>query len=556
MEEEVSWLRDYIVQCMQSPSWTIPIAQFIDKHCMGFDADTCENKLEYTELHIEFKGLVDKLLEDHLAELSIQPDLFAQVCLDGLDGDDECGDVLRRLLATEDFLEFKELMLSRRRELEQGGANQEDTLQEPSSPSIDNDEDERQLEEALRQSRQMADQQGLEEQELQRAIELSLLEQQQSRGDAEEMKTPEEVITQQGEEKEEEQTTPEVKDRMPQQASNQIDNEEIAVADVTRKKPTKEELEARAEHLRRQRDRFLSQQQQQQGQRLAGSSNRPIATISGTPPEGVAAAAGSSSSSETGISSGISGSDLRQQLASSLMKACRKQFDKGLFGHMVQLLVVRHDYDDGQASDEESNRARLITSDKHIRYLHKKGNKRMILKHKHQHQSCPSLMPPPTSITSSINQSNGCRQEPSDERGVLKSVWRRKMFAHDLKDLPSWEATRQVEKERWDPKPFRLPTLDTLRTTLPRELSSTNQGYPNSILGYYKSVKKAGDDLVEAAARNPDILRAVRTVDESVASLQQLLRMETAPGLPQAPDRALTRGLPMTLQTYIDTRMT
>lgn len=151
-----------------------------------------------------------------------------------------------------------------------------------------------------------------------------------------------------------------------------------------------------------------------------------------------------------------------------------------------------------------------------------------------------------------------------------------------------WEARKAIEAALWDPQPFRLPSLHTLKTLLPVELSTIDQGYPISVstppslytttttlhqtLGYYKSIKRESDERVEAASKNPDvrvvalgsmaecrlmmkILRAVREVDESVARLQEELRMETAPGVAQTPDRALTRGIPTTtLLTYIHTQ--
>ncbi|KAF4723698.1 hypothetical protein FOZ63_015277, partial [Perkinsus olseni] len=132
-------------------------------------------------------------------------------------------------------------------------------------------------------------------------------------------------------------------------------------------------------------------------------------------------------------------------------------------------------------------------------------------------------------------------------RGTLKAVWRRKLFAHDIEEPPSWEATTAVEKDRWDPQPFRLPRLETLRATLPRELASTDQGYPNSVLGYYKSVKKQGDEVVEAAARNPDPSNkymSTASVDEEKVLLEALGRKRVFQECPEkcSPDEALQRA--------------
>jgi len=43
---------------------------FIEENCIFFDNDE-ENKLEYTQLHSDFKKLVDELLCELMAELEI-----------------------------------------------------------------------------------------------------------------------------------------------------------------------------------------------------------------------------------------------------------------------------------------------------------------------------------------------------------------------------------------------------------------------------------------------------------------------------------------------------
>merc|ERR1719352_186251 len=67
---ENEWLGDYVLQFLKSPSWAVPVMQFIDENCMVFD-DEEENKLEFTELHNKFKQLVDSLLAAHLLEIGI-----------------------------------------------------------------------------------------------------------------------------------------------------------------------------------------------------------------------------------------------------------------------------------------------------------------------------------------------------------------------------------------------------------------------------------------------------------------------------------------------------
>merc|ERR1719277_1072912 len=73
-----SWLTDYVVQFLVGPSWTGPIEQFIDERCVFFDLpNPDDNKLEYTEIHNEFKQLVDSLIAAALVDVDVTPEAFA-----------------------------------------------------------------------------------------------------------------------------------------------------------------------------------------------------------------------------------------------------------------------------------------------------------------------------------------------------------------------------------------------------------------------------------------------------------------------------------------------
>ncbi|KAF4681423.1 hypothetical protein FOZ60_012103 [Perkinsus olseni] len=508
----VEWLRDYIVQCMQSPSWTIPLGEFIDEHCMKFE-DTPENKLEYTQIHSQFRDLVDRLLEEHLAELSINRDLFAQVFLDAVDEDDDCGIVLRRLIASEDFLHFKELMLSRRRELEQGGSAI--MMTEIALTTRKTNCSKKHYGRVFGWRIKKKGLHSSEEEEIQRAIELSLLEHQNDtiedappdpggdskRSDARHLA----MIAHEG--------------NFP--ASIEPDRNVVADASevepsndsgtLNRGRPTKEEIEARAEHLRRQRELFkarMASDGQRHDRSIPNVVDASVAETRSSPPNGIGEDAEADDD-------GVRGSDLRKQLTSSLMKARSRQGESCFAmsaGHWSSSLGRSHKgvtATEGEiesswaallASEEESNRVRE-TQRWCTRHRHKKG-KRIPAVPAHR-RSCPELISQP--LNAAADDRRCIVKADFQRRGTLKAVWRRKLFAHDIEEPPSWEATTAVEKDRWDPQPFRLPRLETLRATLPRELASTDQGYPNSVLGYYKSVKKQGDEVVEAAARNPDV---------------------------------------------------
>eukprot|EP00928_Gymnodinium_smaydae_P050032 TRINITY_DN3364_c0_g1_i1.p1 TRINITY_DN3364_c0_g1~~TRINITY_DN3364_c0_g1_i1.p1 ORF type:complete len:272 (+),score=70.50 TRINITY_DN3364_c0_g1_i1:76-816(+) len=109
---DTSWLVDLLVQFTHTPSWTNPLKAFIDEKCIIFDNFEEENKHEYVEVHKDYKDLVDNLLAAHLLEVDILPEDFERQCQEaGLTEDPRLQEVLGQLLAAEDFLSFKQLMV-------------------------------------------------------------------------------------------------------------------------------------------------------------------------------------------------------------------------------------------------------------------------------------------------------------------------------------------------------------------------------------------------------------------------------------------------------------
>eukprot|EP00435_Cladocopium_sp_Y103_P036999 s1572_g9.t1 len=102
---------------VRSPTWIIPISQFVDQNCLIFE-DQEENKLEYTLVHNSFKQLVEDLLAAHLVELDITTDEFTSFCEYGMSGSNELHrSLVEQLISVEDFLVFKAMMLKRNSEL-------------------------------------------------------------------------------------------------------------------------------------------------------------------------------------------------------------------------------------------------------------------------------------------------------------------------------------------------------------------------------------------------------------------------------------------------------
>eukprot|EP00434_Breviolum_minutum_P026910 symbB.v1.2.023786.t4/scaffold2207.1/size85781/2 len=108
---------DFVLEPSRSPTWIIPISQFVDQNCLVFE-DQEENKLEYTLVHNSFKQLVEDLLAAHLVELDISTDEFTSFCEFGLSGSNELHrSLVEQLISVDDFLVFKAMMLKRNSEL-------------------------------------------------------------------------------------------------------------------------------------------------------------------------------------------------------------------------------------------------------------------------------------------------------------------------------------------------------------------------------------------------------------------------------------------------------
>ncbi|KAF5918020.1 hypothetical protein HPG69_019826, partial [Diceros bicornis minor] len=78
-EDEVEWVVESIAGFLRGPDWSIPIWDFVEQKCEVFD-DEEESKLTYTEIHQEYKELVEKLLESYLKEIGINEDQFQEAC--------------------------------------------------------------------------------------------------------------------------------------------------------------------------------------------------------------------------------------------------------------------------------------------------------------------------------------------------------------------------------------------------------------------------------------------------------------------------------------------
>uniref|UniRef100_A0A2K5F7W8 Cilia- and flagella-associated protein 36 n=1 Tax=Aotus nancymaae TaxID=37293 RepID=A0A2K5F7W8_AOTNA len=137
-EDEVEWVVDSIAGFLRGPDWSIPILDFVEQKCevdckgecvitpgspqpvilVALFDDEEENKLTYTEIHQEYKELVEKLLESYLKEIGINEDQFQEACTSPLAKTHTSQAILQPVLAAEDFTIFKAMMVQKNVEMQ------------------------------------------------------------------------------------------------------------------------------------------------------------------------------------------------------------------------------------------------------------------------------------------------------------------------------------------------------------------------------------------------------------------------------------------------------
>lgn len=116
-EDEVEWVVESIAGFLRGPDWSIPILDFVEQKCEVFD-DEEESKLTYTEIHEEYKELVEKLLESYLKEIGINEAQFQEACTSPLAKTRTSQAILQPVLAAEDFTIFKAMMVQKNIEMQ------------------------------------------------------------------------------------------------------------------------------------------------------------------------------------------------------------------------------------------------------------------------------------------------------------------------------------------------------------------------------------------------------------------------------------------------------
>ncbi|KAM4729683.1 cilia- and flagella-associated protein 36 isoform 2-T2 [Anableps anableps] len=116
-EDDSEWIIESIVGYLGSPEWVIPVTDFMEHKCTVFD-DEDENKLSYTEIHQQYKKLVEKLLENYMQEVGINEEQFLDACSSPFAKSQSLQPVFQPVLATDDFQVFRSLMVQKNMELQ------------------------------------------------------------------------------------------------------------------------------------------------------------------------------------------------------------------------------------------------------------------------------------------------------------------------------------------------------------------------------------------------------------------------------------------------------
>jgi hypothetical protein len=116
-EEEFDLILDIFSSVFRQPK----LLELIDKHCISFDG-TNDNKLECTQIHNDYRQMLDEMLTTAFADLKLTPAQFELFCTQCLKFDRDVPRFIKDwLLSADEYKLFKQMMIDRRRELPHTG---------------------------------------------------------------------------------------------------------------------------------------------------------------------------------------------------------------------------------------------------------------------------------------------------------------------------------------------------------------------------------------------------------------------------------------------------
>lgn len=155
----------------------------MDQNCEGFDQIE-ENKLFYTSLHSEYQALVERLLDDSLGSLGLSNEDVFQACeLSRQHGRTINKEALEKLLAMNDFIQFKHMMVRRNLLLQEEVVRlYRDDLMKGKKKQISSSEEDVERQLGLKEALLLVDEEkeneldGLSDEELQAILHSNLME--------------------------------------------------------------------------------------------------------------------------------------------------------------------------------------------------------------------------------------------------------------------------------------------------------------------------------------------------------------------------------------------
>ncbi|XP_078000996.1 cilia- and flagella-associated protein 36-like [Glandiceps talaboti] len=115
---DCDWVFDTVVGFLYSPIWTVPIVNFIEHKCLVFDPEEDNTKV-YTEIHGEYKELVEFLLEKFLEDVGISTEEFITACKEKSGKhSEETYVAFEQVEASQQYEVFKRMMIQKNIELE------------------------------------------------------------------------------------------------------------------------------------------------------------------------------------------------------------------------------------------------------------------------------------------------------------------------------------------------------------------------------------------------------------------------------------------------------
>ncbi|CAN0461602.1 unnamed protein product, partial [Phaeothamnion confervicola] len=107
------WLFDMLWACFKSPQWDAPVQSFIDEFCVVFASEE-ENSFSHTEVHNQFREMIEGLLAASLTEVGTTDEEFVAALKSARFSRGMSEPVYQQLRALDDIKKIKKIMVRER----------------------------------------------------------------------------------------------------------------------------------------------------------------------------------------------------------------------------------------------------------------------------------------------------------------------------------------------------------------------------------------------------------------------------------------------------------